>query len=408
MEPTDAVTYLSQGKFHRSIICKRTQKRVTFALIGEWSDEHQFYYPRSASIDESDRPIILYVLPSGCSRYVGLQLDGIASAHGVRILAVDRPGAGGTPSCQGVDRMKTSTSQTISVLESLGFGQTPRRINILTHSAGWLYALDLLSQRGDLFDKSTRIAFCSPFVPTHLSGNTVLAMLPKSVVQLLPSASSLLEVCGSTIAWSSGIGQDLGLLSSDTIESEKDVAQQKVKGERTREKSKARLPTARFHPPYESHLGLGLEAWKTTKLRQPGHHPKTGRRIKDGQSLLFEYLRSEGGAKAMTEDFLFCLGKFEGMDNRAMKGWMEARLGEVASCYKREAVGKGSRLRVLVVWGEKDFLIPSKGRTYIDGLFQLADVAMIKWIMADGGHDAAIASKEVMGDVLDYLADSST
>jgi pimeloyl-ACP methyl ester carboxylesterase len=399
MSALDPVSYLSQGKFHKSILCKRTNSRVTYALIGDWDEVHYSYYsPRPNAISDSRRPIILYILPSGCSRYMGVLLDGIACAHGQRMVAIDRPGAGGTAPCSGKDRMTTSTQQTISVLEILGYGQSKGMISILTHSAGWLYALDLLSIRFDLFTPSSKIVFSSPFVPTLFSGNIVLSLLPKGLVELLPSASSLFQFCGNSIAWSTGIGQDLGLLGAEKMNKEEPTEQKMMKDERIRKKSQARHPAARFHPPYTPHSSLALEAWKESPECYPSFHPKTGRKVKDGQSLLFEYFISEGGVKACTEDFLLCLGKVEGMNNVAMEKWAEEKMKLLASLKAGDNIS-----RILVIWCEKDFMIPSKGRKYMDSLFEKTGLAMDKWVMADGGHDAGIASKEVMDDIFTFL-----
>ncbi|UZJ55739.1 hypothetical protein CBS101457_005059 [Exobasidium rhododendri] len=329
------------------------------------------------------------------------------------MVAIDRPGAGGNSSCAGVDRMRISTEQTISVLEALGYGDGKKRINVLTHSAGWFYALELIAQRPDLFSVNTRVTFLSPFIPTHCSGNTILAALPASVVRLAPSANTLLRTCTDGIQWSTGVSQDVGSFislkgSSTTKEDKVRKEKELVERRRTKERSQVRLPSARFHPPYDSNLELGLEAWKSTPdTAVKVLHPGTGRPLKDGERLLFQYLEIEKTVEAATEDLLFCLGKVEGMSNAAMEKWMEVKLREVASALhiKKGEMQEGSAPRLVIVWGETDFLIPVKGRRYLDALLDRTNVSNETWVMAKGGHDAAIASVQVMDDVLDFLGE---
>lgn len=409
----DAVQYLSQGKFHRSIFCQRTQSRVTFALIGDWGQQEHLYHPRPSSTERTssrdDGPLVLYILPSGCSRYIGILLDGLASSRGVRMVAIDRPGAGGTPLCPGVDRMQTSTKQTSSVLDFLGFSQ----VNILTHSAGWLYALHLVTERPDLFAKTSRMVFCSPFVPAHLSGNLPLRWLPGSVVQLFPLVSSSLRTCGDAFSWSAGVSEGIGKLggvptnSAEGAKRERDQKEQA--GKSIRHKSQRRIPSAHFHPPYSTHISIGLKSSdepdqsasrSRSTTSSAALHPRTGRPIKVGEDLLFEYFEMEGGAKAMAEEFLFCLGKVDGMDNQALERWICDKMQQFARICN---AGEGARKNVVLLWAEKDFLVPAKGREYLSSLFRSSGLAAKSWVMADGGHDSPMAAKEVMVEAFDSL-----
>lgn len=396
------VMYLSQGKFHRSIHCDRTGCKVTYGLIGDWSEKYHFYYPRKITKDGSDRPIILYILPSGCSRYVGIFLDRVASLKGVRIVAIDRPGAGGTPMCSGPDRLSISRKQTISVLEALEYGNGKSKIHVLTHSAGWFYALDLLTERPDLFTKETRIVFTSPFIPTHRSGNLVLSMLPRSVIQLAPTGMSILKFGGNAISWSSGISQSLGIRSMANWKNKSSIEEERRKNQ-IRQKSKVRLPTAQFHPPYDLNTALEKAAWQddqgssSTSRKASGNsnlHPKTQRPLKTAANLLFEYLEIEGVVRAATEDFLFCLGKVEGVTNEKLDTWTQEKMLQLAK--QEDGIAN-----LLIVWAEKDFLIPTKGQLYFDTLLSQAGLEAEKWMMADAGHDDVLASQQVSEAIID-------
>lgn len=79
---TDCYSHLAQGKFHRSFTCSRTGSRVTYADIG----------------DPAGAPAV-YFLPSGCSWLMGIVMDDVAHCIGIRVIAMDRPGSGGTRMC---------------------------------------------------------------------------------------------------------------------------------------------------------------------------------------------------------------------------------------------------------------------------------------------------------------------
>lgn len=65
----DVVSHLCDRRFSQRIICPSTSSPVTFADCGE----------------ESSQDIVLFCLPSGCSRWVGVGLDGICRKEKVRL-----------------------------------------------------------------------------------------------------------------------------------------------------------------------------------------------------------------------------------------------------------------------------------------------------------------------------------
>jgi hypothetical protein len=208
------------------------------------------------------------------------------------------------------------------------------------------------------------------------------------------------------------MGQQLGIWSAFKASDKRDDAatkeKERVKNERIREKSATRLPGARFHPPYESHFSLGIEAWKTSSEVSAAQvvHPRTGYRLKEGRDLQMEYLAMEGCVEALTEDFLFCLGKVDGMNNEAMEAWIERKLKQVAEIYDTPATrrtGRSEGLDVVIVWAENDFMIPEKGRRYMDTLIERSHLKSEKWVMAGAGHDDPIVSMEVIQEVLAFL-----
>lgn len=356
---------------------------MSFALVGQWDDD--------ADIDAIKQPLpaksqcVLFIPPSGCSRFMGIQLDGIASKCRVSLVAVDRPGTGAVPSIPADQRMRASTNHVLSVIEALQI----HKVEILTHSAGWLYVLELISQRPTL---ASRVTFLSPFVPTHLS-SSLLSWLPGSIVGLAPNAFDLLRSCEKPIGWSIATFQrgidTLVPHSANESQNEAQQAQKQKKRAEKREASMKRYPKAKFHPPYDTHHALLLE-----QGCRDATHPTTKRPVKSGMALLLDYFTEERGVHAATQDFMFCLGKNPDLNSRQLETWIQERLQQL----------KESAPRVRLVWGTGDLLTPQKGRDHLLKMFQLAGIQVDEWVMAGGGHDDPLIAQNVMTAVLEELA----
>lgn len=88
---SDPPAYLSDTKFNRRITCPRTHLPVSFSDTGD---------PQGVPL--------LWILPSGCSRWFAAPQDPLANLFGVRLIAVDRPGVGATPVVPLEDRIRIS------------------------------------------------------------------------------------------------------------------------------------------------------------------------------------------------------------------------------------------------------------------------------------------------------------
>nr|XP_031864044.1 uncharacterized protein CI109_000688 [Kwoniella shandongensis]KAA5531116.1 hypothetical protein CI109_000688 [Kwoniella shandongensis] len=145
----DPVTYLSTPKFNRRLArCPRTNLPVTYSDIG----------------DEDGVPLV-YVLPSGCSRWIAAPMDPLARSYGIRLIVVDRPGCGGTGEVPLDERIERSCEMIVSVLEHLQV----KPAHILATSAGIYYALHLLTYHPSAFQTSLnpppRLYLISPWSP---------------------------------------------------------------------------------------------------------------------------------------------------------------------------------------------------------------------------------------------------
>ncbi|CEH14054.1 hypothetical protein CBOM_01933 [Ceraceosorus bombacis] len=312
--------------------------------------------------------------------------------------------------------MRTSTLQTLSMLEALGVEQ----VDLFTHSGGWLYMLDLLRTRPELIipspsGRASNLTLCSPFVPTHLSSSS-LGLLPASLVRMTPSAANLLGSCEKAISWSAGVGQNVKSMwgSKETPErlhaSKRD---QLKRAAREREKSKRTHPNATFHPPYTTHLHLELDAAVVAEHSLAGG---SSRKPQSGSKLLFECYKAESGIETTTQEFLFCLGKTSGMNNAELETWLSANLRELArllrSRTKRcsdtpDGGAPTAAPRLLLVWADQDFMTPQRGRDHLDDLLQRTGLAEAcssthRWIAAGAGHDDPPGSLDIMRGVFAF------
>ena len=70
---------VGRPEYHQFITCPRTKSRVSFAEAGS-----------------KNKPTLLFVVPSFCSRLIGAPMLALLSEHyGVRVISIDRPGCGG-------------------------------------------------------------------------------------------------------------------------------------------------------------------------------------------------------------------------------------------------------------------------------------------------------------------------
>ncbi|WVQ72118.1 hypothetical protein IAR50_001663 [Cryptococcus sp. DSM 104548] len=146
---SDPIAYLALLKFHRLLPrCPRTNLPVTYADLG----------------DPQGVPVV-YLLPSGCSRWVAAPMDPLAIRYGIRLVVVDRPGTGGTGQVPLSERIERSCEMVVSVLEHLKV----KPAHILATSAGIYYALHLLINHPSTFltslDPPPKLWMIAPWVP---------------------------------------------------------------------------------------------------------------------------------------------------------------------------------------------------------------------------------------------------
>lgn len=432
--------HYSSREFHRRIICNG--QPVTFAQAGDIESQH----------------VILYCLPSGCSRYLVVLMDGICRKAAVRIIGIDRPGSGGTASCPLADRIDISVSHMIAVLQALDLIDEHLRrkgppITLLTHSAGIIYAL-ALCQRFQLecppasgsrestspLGSRPKLLMTSPWVPVSIS-KSALGFLPPALIRLnssLPLNKLAMTVQGSLgvltatgkswVSWSSGAmklsaSEDIRSHTADrpgnsnsppgdedddinpflsVVGTEPPASPKTRQGQKIRSQARQRHPDAHFLPPHETHYkySTSARAFPANQWREESH-PSSGRPFKLttelGTQILFEFMAAEG-TKGITEDFLLSLGHADGLPSTTL----EDLLRRGVDCLVRSPGGA----QVTCVWAEGDRLIPAKGRSWLDALFYGAVVSSHgamsyeRLEVAEAGHDLPITSEAVVVDLL--------
>ncbi|KAJ9099908.1 hypothetical protein QFC21_003913 [Naganishia friedmannii] len=193
--------YLCRIELHQRLFCQRTQLPVTYMDAGD-----------------PDGVPLLFVLPSGCTRWVGIQLEPLARRYGVRLIALDRPGCGGTQWVDLAERIDTSADMMLSVLEHLRI----QIKHIMVASGGIYYALRFLNRHarnvlhqdedGSVYPRLYNIAPWSPVLTGDEGYFQPLNLVPTSLIkvqhQLLPTLIPALEFLGNAFEGSSMLVKD--------------------------------------------------------------------------------------------------------------------------------------------------------------------------------------------------------
>lgn len=132
--------------------------------------------------DGLQKPVILYASGMMGGRYQGIAYDAQAREKGIRFIAVDRPGIGGSEAVPLEYRILTWVDLVPALLSHLDI----KCVSLLSHSAGIMYMLStILHLRHILNPQRPYAAFISPWVPPQHSGVVsmhILSALPAPVI----------------------------------------------------------------------------------------------------------------------------------------------------------------------------------------------------------------------------------
>ena len=318
----------------------------------------------------------------GGSRLFGWSLDGIAEQHKLNIVTYDRPSSGGSTACALAHRVEWSHYALLAILDALP--TRPTTFSVLSHSNGLIYALyTLLHLPSHLSVKSWHLT--SAYVAPWLSGSvplTLARMLPaQATAQFGLLAGSILRTVGpigNIGSWSAGFARASsglsGLIASATEAPAGDVPADTPERE--------------------------LARFKFRNAARPAHKRLYGRYYYSQAcvDLASKFTLAEGTDALGPEALLsFRIGGGDLWGWGGPEGNEEMAGAELGTLYERgfEALGRrmaarGERIRIQVVFGAQDGLVPEQGRDYLRDLLveKLALVAEDDWTEVDGaGHD---------------------
>lgn len=131
---------------------------------------------------EINAPVLLWASGMFGGRFTGVELMDLALAHGIRLLAIDRPGIGGSGAVPVSQRVSTWLAVVPALLNHLGI----KHIGLGCHSAGTIYVLSTVTHlRHLLHPDRPYVCMFGPWVPPQYSGKwdmKIVSMMPKAVL----------------------------------------------------------------------------------------------------------------------------------------------------------------------------------------------------------------------------------
>ncbi|OKL62453.1 hypothetical protein UA08_02901 [Talaromyces atroroseus] len=164
--------------------------KVTYADYGYRNEAHP-----------EEETVLLWFGPMMASRLIGILRDKAARQDKIRIIAIDRPGMGGTDAVPGESRIRICREVVIALLDKLSI----QHVCLAAHSGGTVYALDtLLHHPGILSPSRPYLALGAPWLlPKHTS-STAMAMIQRLPTSVVGNTHQLMKVMrqlgGSSIA----------------------------------------------------------------------------------------------------------------------------------------------------------------------------------------------------------------
>ncbi|KAH7344922.1 Alpha/Beta hydrolase protein [Rhizoctonia solani] len=339
---TDPQEILNKPAYNQIITCPRTNTQVKFAEAGTTHKE-----------------TFLFVVPSFCSRLIGvLLLSLLADHYGMRIISLDRPGCGGTPRCSLKDRLTVASDNTRSVLEHLNID--PEKTAILTHSAGSMFTLHLLDRHPDLFPKNPRVFVTSGWVPISVSGQMGLRYVPSVLVSsfhhFLPVSLPIANSVGASLAFSQGIlsGVDTEVIMPPDV-----------------------IPRPATTP--------------------GAPHPKHALRVpKIVSDAILGHVTRHEPMQGVSDDYLVCLGRGEGSID---SDWFTNTVNKISHAFSQ----RDGKIYFRLWWGEKDSLVPIKGQQWYANLLRdqgdVFEVSVV--VLPNAGHDDLLGFAGVMYSIFE-------
>ncbi|GAA6043033.1 hypothetical protein JCM8097_005124 [Rhodosporidiobolus ruineniae] len=440
----DPAAFLRRESFHRSVTFTPSylssaappssssvdapprEFTTTYAVAG--------FVPPSSSSSSSDEPpkdppTVVWLNGLGHHRLAAMLFDGLFASRGVRLITLDRPGAGRSTPCPLGVRVKTAHEALLAVLEKEGVSE----FSLLSHSNGVIYALYSLlhfppassSSSSAPSPSAPRIlswTLSSPYVPPWHSSHLLLSAaryIPPSLTShlggLATGAQRVLEPFAKSAGWSAGVsgavkelgamawGSSAGFVSPGTAAAEGASAGGEGDGA-------AEPPT-----PTEAEALAQRARFRDLNAARPRHKRLFGGEFY-GPSLFGRGMKvaMREGLDGMGQEALICLRQGEAGGTGAWfgeeveDGAAEGELLERAfkAVKERWAAEGREAIPMRVVYGKEDGLVPAKGRAYLRCLLvdQLGLVDAAHWTeVDDAAHDDDLGLSCVIEPYLEDL-----
>ncbi|KAJ7034633.1 hypothetical protein C8F04DRAFT_1183172 [Mycena alexandri] len=316
-------------------------------------------------------PVLVFFNGLGGHRMIAALTEGIARAHNVQLLTLDKPGAGG--SSLGVPiPIAARTRWMHTALLAVLAHEHITRFAVLSHSNGLFYALYTLLHLPPTLT-ATSWTLTGPFVPQSISGSAALriaAALPAPLPNALGALLQLVPPLARAASWSGGLlSSSAGMLSAPVGPAQREARKPPHKrGYVHRHVSEACRAAIVRRAMRESRVAMGQEALFTLH----------GGEAVDG-----------GGGE---RDSVWGIGG--GATD------MDVLRGAFARLASRHPDGA---LRLRVVYGAADGLVPALGRTWLKGMLETAGLlhGADAWKeVPEAGHDDVLFLEEVVGAIL--------
>ncbi|KAJ6529326.1 hypothetical protein B0H19DRAFT_1274361 [Mycena capillaripes] len=379
----DPTAYLALPRFNHTL-------GFDFELPGAETSTASVTYALTDAPLSASLPVLVLFNGLGGHRLIAAMTEGIARSHSVQILTLDKPGAGG--SSLGVSiPLATRTRWMHTALLAVLAHHSITRFAVLSHSNGLFYALYTLLHLPPTLT-ATSWTLSGPFVPPSISGSVALrlaAALPAPLPNALGSILQLVPPVARAVSWSGGLlSMSAGLLSA---------ASPAATGEDGLDERE------RLKPPHQRrylHRYVGAAAREAIMQRAMDES-----RVAMGQEALFSLHGGDavivagggagsGGRAEGEGDSVWGLG-LGATDADVLRGAF-TRLAEL---HPHDA------LRIHVVYGAADGMVPVKGRTWLKSV--LEDVGLIRsgdeavWTeVPEAGHDDILFLEDVVGRIL--------
>ncbi|KAJ7859369.1 hypothetical protein B0H14DRAFT_632880 [Mycena olivaceomarginata] len=379
----DPAAYLALPRFNQTL-------DFDLQLPGAETHTATVSYALTDAPPDSPWPVVVFFNGLGGHRLIAAMIEGIAREHAVRILTLDKPGGGHSARVPLplAARTRWMHAALLAVLSHLRI----TRFAALSHSNGLFYALHTLLHLPPSLT-ATSWTLTGPFVPASISGALGLrlaAALPASLPNALGSLLRVVPPVASAVSWSSGLlSLSAGLLSSPPAAATADGAPPTQEQERQN-----RLPP---HQRGYMHRAVGTACREAIMRQAMGES-----RAAMGQEALLCLHGGDAAPGGAAPDSVWGLGP-GASDAEILRGAF-TRLGER---YADDA------LRIHVVYGAADGLVPAKGRAWLrevlgsTGLILESDPpagtgdGATRWTeVPEAGHDDVLFLEEVVGGIL--------